>query len=98
MAIRGYLEKGTRDIAAGVNSKAARMVLPVKLHDSARRKLAFLSAAASLDDLRAWPGLNLHSLKSDRDGQYSIRIDQQYRICFAWNNGDASDVEITDYH
>ena len=96
--IRSYRDKGTRDVAAGVNSKAARRKLPASLHDLARRRLAFLDAARSLEDLRARSGLNLHPLQRDRRGQHAIRINDQYRICFTWTDGDAYDVEITDYH
>jgi proteic killer suppression protein len=96
--IRGYSDKGTRDVAAGVNSKAARATLPGTLHDAARRRLAFLAAVQSLDDLRAWTGLDLHALTGDRRGQHSIRINSQYRICFVWAAPDADDVEIVDYH
>ena len=98
MAIRSYRDRGTRDIAADVASKEARRVLPPNLHAAARRRLAFLAAAASLDDLRGWPGMNLHALKRDRTGQYAIRISDQYRVCFRWQQGDAVDVvpTITD--
>ena len=98
MAIRSYLDRGTRDIAAGINSKVARRTLPMELHGLARRRLAFLAAAESMDDLRASPGLNLHALRDDRAGQHSIRINDQYRICFVWISGDGGRVEITDYH
>lgn len=98
MAIRGYRDKGTRDIALGEKTKAARRTLPVILHGVARRRLAFLAAAQSLDDLRAHPGLNLHALSGDRRGQHAIRINDQYRVCFIWLSPDADDVEITDYH
>lgn len=98
MAIRSYRGPGTRDVAMGMNSKIARRTLPVELHELARRRLAFLAAAQSLDDLRARPGLNLHALQRDRYGQQAIRINDKYRICFIWSAGDASDVEITDYH
>jgi toxin HigB-1 len=98
MGIRSYRDTGTRDIAHGVNSKAARQALPVNLHEGARRRLAFLAAAQSLDDLRAWRGLNLHALTGNRSGQHAIRINDQYRICFFWIKTDAADVEITDYH
>lgn len=98
MAIRSYKGAGTRDIAMAVNSKIARRTLPVELHDLARRRLAFLAAVISLDDLRARPGLNLHALQRERYGQHAIRINDQYRICFTWLKGDASDVEINDYH
>ncbi|HWB53298.1 MAG TPA: type II toxin-antitoxin system RelE/ParE family toxin [Tepidisphaeraceae bacterium] len=98
MGIRGYRDKATRDIAAGVNSKTARIALPVELHEIARRRLAFLAAAKSLDDMYAWPGLNLHALRQERFGQHAIRINDKYRICFRWVAGDANDVVIADYH
>jgi proteic killer suppression protein len=98
MAIRGYRDRGTHDIAAGLNSKFARKKLPAALHELTRRRLAFLAAVQTLDDLRARPGLNLHPLQRDRAGQHAIRINDQYRICFRWLGQDADDVEITDYH
>lgn len=98
MAIRSYRDQGTRDIAAGIKSKSARKVLPLELHQVARRRLAFLAASQSLDDLRARRGLNLHPLIEERKGQHAIRINDQFRICFRWVSGDAVDVEITDYH
>ena len=64
----------------------------------ARRKLLLLNTATSLDDLRVPPGNRLEALAGDRAGQYSIRINKQWRICFRWQNGDAYDVEIVDYH
>jgi proteic killer suppression protein len=64
----------------------------------ARRKLEMLAAAARLDDLRQPPGNRLHALQGDRAGQHSIRINDQWRICFRWSAGDAYDVEIVDYH
>ena len=63
----------------------------------ARTRLALLDAATSLRDLEV-PGLRLEALKGDRKGQYSIRINDQYRICFQWRDGDAHEVEIVDYH
>lgn len=63
-----------------------------------RRKLAMLDAAVELEDLRTPPGNRLEKLKRDRQGQHSIRINDQYRICFVWRGHDAYDVEITDYH
>ena len=65
---------------------------------AALRKLAILDAAESLDDLRVPPGNRLERLKGDRKGQYSIRVNDQWRICFVWSDGDAYDVEIIDYH
>jgi toxin HigB-1 len=64
----------------------------------ARRKLLLLHRAKSLDDLRIPPGNRLEALRGNRKGQYSIRINDQWRICFLWVQGDARDVEIVDYH
>ena len=64
----------------------------------ARRKLLFLHRVRNLDDLRVPPDNRLEALKGNRKGQYSIRINDQWRICFRWKEGDAFDVEITDYH
>lgn len=77
--------------------------LPVRkvgaeLQRAALRKLRQLDAALSLDDLRVPPGNRLEALRGDRFGQYSIRINDQWRICFRWTDGDAYDVEIVDYH
>ena len=63
-----------------------------------RRKLAMIDAAAKLEDLRTPPGNRLEKLGGDRQGQHSIRINDQYRICFVWRGNDAYEVEITDYH
>jgi proteic killer suppression protein len=65
---------------------------------TAQRKLAVLDAAESLQDLRVPPGNRLEKLSGDREGQHSIRINNQWRICFRWRDGDATDVEIVDYH
>jgi proteic killer suppression protein len=65
---------------------------------AALRKLVTLDAAESLDDLRVPPGNRLEKLKGDRKGQYSIRVNDQWRICFVWTDGDAYDVVITDFH
>ena len=64
----------------------------------AYRKLMLLDAAESINDLRVPPGNRLEKLKGNRQGQYSIRINDRWRICFVWKNGDGYDVEITDYH
>lgn len=64
----------------------------------ARRKLLYLSQARSLQDLAALPGNRLEALKGDRKGQHSIRINDQWRICFRWSEGHAHDVEVVDYH
>lgn len=72
--------------------------LPNEIWRRAARKLLILNAAVELNDLRVPPGNRLEKLKHDREGQYSIRINNQWRICFTWRSGDAFDVEITDYH
>ncbi len=71
---------------------------PTEIIRSARRKLEILEAAVTLVDLRIPPSNHLEKLKADRKGQYSIRINMQWRICFVWDNGDAFGVEIVDYH
>lgn len=63
-----------------------------------KRRLAMIDAARELEELRLPPGNRLEKLRGDREGQYSIRINDQYRICFGWHGHDAFDVEITDYH
>jgi proteic killer suppression protein len=72
--------------------------LSSKLQRAALRKLRMLDAATTLDDLRVPPANRLEKLKGDRSGQYSIRVNRQWRICFAWRSGDAYKVEIVDYH
>jgi proteic killer suppression protein len=72
--------------------------LPQSIQRVARRKLGILDAAEELQDLRVPPSNRLEKLSGDRRGQYSIRINDQWRICFEWQSGDAYEVEITDYH
>ena len=72
--------------------------LPQNIQRVARKKLVILDAAPRLNDLRIPPGNQLEALKGDRKGQHSVRINDQWRICFKWSDGDAKDVEITDYH
>jgi toxin HigB-1 len=72
--------------------------LPTQIQRVARRKLLLLHQARRLDDLRAPPGNRLEALKGDRIGQHSIRINDQWRICFRWQDEDAFGVEIVDYH
>lgn len=98
MAIRNFASVATENISDGINSKAARAVLPSTLHLKAQIRLASLAAATNLNDLREIRSNRLEALKGDRKGQFSIRINDQYRICFRWQNNDAWDVEITDYH
>jgi toxin HigB-1 len=68
------------------------------IRDVANRKLAILDAATELSALQVPPGNKLEKLKGDREGQHSIRINDQYRICFVWKDGNAHDVEVVDYH
>lgn len=72
--------------------------LPSDIQPVARRKLRMLNSARQLDDLRIPPGNRLEALKGDRKGQYSIRINDQWRLCFGWTDAGASNVEIVDYH
>ena len=72
--------------------------MPITIQQRALNKLAMMSQAADLNDLKIPPANRLEALKGDRSGQFSIRINQQWRICFRWKDGDAYEVEITDYH
>jgi proteic killer suppression protein len=90
--IRSCKDKETEKLRNRILSRKFK-----NIENVARMKLALLHAATSLMDL-SLPGLRLEKLSGDRAGQYSIRINDQFRICFHWRNGDAYDVEITDYH
>ena len=79
-------------------SRGERVKRFTNIEAVARRKLRQLEIAARIDDLRIPPANRLEALKGDRKGQYSIRINDQYRVCFRWEDGYADDVEITDYH
>jgi len=98
MAIQSFKNQGTEDINYGRASKHARKLLPQELHRKAQVKLARLSAAGNLQDLKTLPGNRFESLKGGRKGQYSIRINDQYRICFKWDKEHAVQVEVIDYH
>lgn len=98
MAIRNFKNKGTEDVNYGRISKDALKLLPKELHRKAQIKMARLGAVTSLQDLQDIRGNRFEKLKGERKGQYSIRINDQYRICFKWENEIASDVEIVDYH
>jgi proteic killer suppression protein len=98
MAIRSFGDKISEEICYGVNSRQTRKRLPLELHQKAQIKLARLAAATSLNDLTDLRGNRLEVLKGNRVGQFSIRINDQFRICFRWVNNDAFDVEVTDYH
>jgi proteic killer suppression protein len=92
--IRSFKCKETEQIWQGFSSRK----FPGDIQDRALRKLRLLDAAAMVHDLRNPPGNRLEALEGDRAGQMSIRINDQWRICFRWANGDAEDVEIVDYH
>ena len=79
-------------------SKGERVKRFANFADVARRKLRQLEIAAMFDDLRVPPGNRLEALKGDRTGQYSIRVNDQFRVCFRWKDASAEDVEIVDYH
>lgn len=98
MAIRNFKTKGTEDINYGRATKEALRTLPKELHRKARIKLARLGAVTSMQDLQEIRGNRFEKLKGKRQGQYSIRINDQYRICFKWGEENAVDVEIIDYH
>ena len=89
---------GTEDVFDGKNTSRARRTCPARLWSVARRKLDLLDSAAVLSDLTAAPGNRLEYLRGDRSGQLSIRINDQYRICFIWTDLGPDDVEIADYH
>lgn len=91
--IKSFRSKDTERLHAGERVKRFQAFAQV-----ARRKLRMLDAATELRDLGAAPGNRLEALRGNRQGQYSIRINDQWRICFVWRNGDAYDVEIVDYH
>ena len=96
--IVSFKDRGTEDIFDGTASKRARQTCPKELWSVAARKLDQLDSAVLLDDLRVPPGNRLEALRGDRRGEYSIRINEQYRICFGWTELGPSDVEIVDYH
>ena len=96
--IGSFYGQGTEDIFNRRRTKAARRACPEPLQRIAQRKLDQLNAAVSLVSLRIPPGNHLEALGSDREGQHSIRINDQYRICFVWADEGPTRVELTDYH
>jgi proteic killer suppression protein len=93
-----FADRATRDLYNGVASKPALKVVPAALRQRALDKLTLLDAAVSLDQLKVPPGNRLEALRGDRAGQHSIRINDQFRICFGWTDVGPIDVEIVDYH
>ncbi len=92
--IRTFADKRTQELYATGRSRR----FPPDLARRAVRKLEYIDLAPRLDDLKSPPGNRLHELSRDRTGQYSISINSQWRICFRFVDGDAYDVEVTDYH
>ncbi|MCP9456794.1 MAG: type II toxin-antitoxin system RelE/ParE family toxin [Nitrospira sp.] len=92
--IKTFADKRTAAIFAGYQVRQ----LPREIQGIARRKLKQIDAATRIESLRIPPGNRLERLKGKRAGQWSLRINDQWRICFGWHEGDATDVEIADYH
>jgi proteic killer suppression protein len=95
--ILNFLDRATEDVFNGTDTKAARTI-PRSIWKVAQRRLDLLNAAHEVRDLKAPPGNRLETLKGDRKGWHSIRINDQYRIVFQWSDGNAKDVGIVDYH
>jgi toxin HigB-1 len=98
MGIRSFKNQVSAEIAQGLDNKRTRTLVQLELHRVAPKKAQVLRAAKQLDDLRDFPGLQLEKLKGARRDEYSIRVSDQYRICFKWESGSAVDVAIEDYH
>lgn len=96
--IQSFRDAATADLFNGRPSSAARRCCPIALWPVVRRKLDQLNNAVSLSSLRVPPGNRLEALRGDRAGQFSIRVNQQYRVCFNWTEQGPRDVEVTDYH
>ena len=92
--IASFTDPDAERVFQGLRSRK----LPADLQRPTLRKLVYLHAAHTLNDLRVPPGNRLEALRGDREGQHSIRINDQWRICFVWKDGDAHQVEIVDYH
>jgi len=96
--IQSFLDQASEDIFNGINSRSARAACPQALWRIAVRKLDQLDSLSLLEELRAPPGNRLEALTGTRSGQYSIRINEQYRVCFRWGRTGPFDVVVTDYH
>jgi proteic killer suppression protein len=96
--IQSFANEGTEDVFNGRSTKKARAVCPTDLWRVAARKLDQLDSVERLDELATPPGNRLGTLVGDRAGRHSIRINERYRVCFAWTESGPADVEITDYH
>lgn len=96
--IVSFKKEGTEDIFNGKRTKAARQTCPESLWKIAARKLDQLDSVITLEELRLPPGNRLEVLAGDRLGQHSVRINDQYRICFTWSDSGPDQAEIVDYH
>jgi len=96
--IQNFKTKGTEDVFNGISSREARQTCPNVLWRVTVRKLDQLDSVEMLNELRIPPGNRLEQLSGERKGQYSIRINDQYRICFSWTGSGPDQVEIVDYH
>jgi proteic killer suppression protein len=96
--IQSFKNAGTEDIFNGENTKEARKICPPPLWKIAARKLDQIDSVITLSELRIPPGNKLEALSGDRKGQHSIRINDQYRICFVWTDLGPDQIEIVDYH
>lgn len=92
--IRSFADKRAAAIFMGIAVRG----LPLDIQKRARQKLKMIDAARDIADLRSPPGNRLEELKGDRRGQYSIRVNDQWRICLSWSDGEAYEVELVDYH
>ena len=93
LVIKSFANKDTETFFTGTRTRRF-----LNIEGAGRRKLEYLDAACVLNDLRVPPGNRLEALKGDRSGQHSVRVNDQFRLCFRWKSGDAYDVEICDYH
>ena len=98
IVIRSFADRRTEEIFDGVDSEMAGKACPRNLWKVARRKLDQINRVKDLAELAVPPGNRLERLRADRSGQHGIRINDQYRVCFRWEAGDAYEVEIADYH
>ena len=96
--IRSFADAATEDLFNGIDRRRARAACPSALWPIVRRKLTQLNRVRGLRELAVPPGNRLEALRGNRAGQHSIRVNQQFRVCFQWEDGYADAVEVTDYH
>ena len=96
--IQSFKNEGTEDVFNGENTRAARKICPNSIWKVAARKLDQVDSVTALSELRIPPNNKLEALSGDRKGQHSIRINDQYRLCFVWTESGPDQVEIVDYH